>query len=116
MRQPFLMKIKIYGSELLKVHLIKSLSSTNHSVTEDAKPDLVLGLNELENSAKLAMDLKVPMATWFTDTHKAKGLFIDAQLDSALALIEVAYNFDPHNAEVRELYGKMLMSKQEFEK
>ena len=67
------MKIKIYGSELLKVHLIKSLSSTNHSVTEDAKPDLVLGLNELENSAKLAMDLKVPMATWFTDTHKANS-------------------------------------------
>ncbi|MCM8537771.1 MAG: glycosyltransferase [Lentisphaeraceae bacterium] len=67
------MKIKIYGSELLKVHLIKSLSSSKHTIIEDGKPDLVLGLNELENTSKLSLQLKVPMAVWFTDTHKANS-------------------------------------------
>ena len=45
---------------------------------------------------------------------KARELFLDAQLEPALALIEVAYNFIPENKESKQMFGKMLMSRQDF--
>ena len=83
------------------------------SLSQKEKESRVL-LEELRSANETRETLESDLTPIYYE--KAKGLFIDAQLDSALALIEVAYNFDPHNAEVRELYGKMLMSKQEFEK
>lgn len=49
-----------------------------------------------------------------TYQQKAYDLFVHVQLDSALALIEVAYNIDPDNPKSKALFGKMLIAKQQF--
>ena len=47
---------------------------------------------------------------------KARDAFVNVQLDSALALIEVAYNIDPESDLTKSIFGKMLIAKQEFDK
>ncbi|MCM8539274.1 MAG: serine/threonine protein kinase [Lentisphaeraceae bacterium] len=47
--------------------------------------------------------------------EKAHSAFLDVQLDSALAIIELAHKIDPGNKKSRHLFGKMLMAKQDFD-
>ena len=49
-------------------------------------------------------------------SEKAYNAFINLELDSALALIEVAFNISPENKKTRKLYAKMLMARQEFDR
>ena len=48
--------------------------------------------------------------------NKARNAFLHVELDSALALIEVAFNIDPENKLTRSIFGKILIAKQEFDK
>ena len=66
------MKILINGSPLLKYNLLPCLEAAGHHTIEhpDEHADLILGLNELEISAHQSFNSKIPMAIWFTDTHK----------------------------------------------
>jgi len=45
---------------------------------------------------------------------KAKKAFLNGQPETAFTLAQVCYNFDQQNEDVRDLYGKALMSMQEF--
>lgn len=47
---------------------------------------------------------------------KAQAAFKEDQPRATLALLELAYNYDSKNNEVRDLYGKMLMALQMFTK
>lgn len=69
------MKILIYGSTLLSTNLIPCLKSADNVVVDSPSqsPDLILGLNELQRSSEASLDLRVPMAIWFTDNHKSQS-------------------------------------------
>ena len=66
------MKILVYGSALLSTHLVPCIESAGHHIISNPaqQPDLIIGLNELEQSAALSLNLKKPMVVWFTDNHR----------------------------------------------
>jgi len=46
--------------------------------------------------------------------EKAKNALLDGRPQAALAISQVTYNFDNRNKEVKDIYGKSLMSMQKF--
>ena len=90
----------------ISVFALNSIRDKEHKANEILK-DLVKTYKEKEE-----LELKlVPVYQ-----EKAHEAFVNVQLDSALALIEVAFNTDPNNTKTKELYGKMLIARQEFDK
>ena len=71
-------------------------------------------LQNLVNTYKEKDKLEKELAPVYK--KQARELFLDVQLDSALALIDVSTSYDPDDNETKALYGKMLMAKQEFTK
>ena len=91
---------------IISVLALNSIREKERKSNEILK-DLVKTYKEKE---KLEMEL-VPVYQ-----KKAHEAFVNVQLNSAIALIEVAYNSDPENNKTKELYGKMLIAKQDFDR
>lgn len=79
---------------------------------KDRKANTIL--KDLVKAYKEKEELEVKLIPHYQE--KAREAFVNVQLNSALALIEVAYKADPKNLKTKELYGKMLIARQEFDK
>ncbi|MCM8526044.1 MAG: hypothetical protein NE327_05980, partial [Lentisphaeraceae bacterium] len=90
---------------------ILSAYGINSIRKEEMKSNKILQdlLATYEEKEKLELEL-VPVYQ-----EKAHNAFLDVQLESALAIIELAHKIDPENSKSRHLFGKMLMAKQDFD-
>ena len=62
------MKIKLFGSDLLKINLLPCLQKNGIGLSDNA--DMAFGLNDFYDTASFSLKKKIPMAIWFTDIHK----------------------------------------------
>ncbi|MCM8529819.1 MAG: serine/threonine protein kinase, partial [Lentisphaeraceae bacterium] len=96
---------------ILSLFAVTSIFISSIQQKEDKAVKLLNQLQESDLKRKRAEANLIPIYL-----AKAKDAFLNGQPETALTLAEVTYNFDRSSKEIKNIYGKSLMSMQMFSK